>query len=83
MNFNQTDFDTTPDGTTVVATRWREDEGLRERFQEVVAIDASGELRMLAEDEASYRNPACGPDDRWVVAVRWGLSTPDDPADKM
>ena len=32
-SLDQTDFDITPDGTTVVATRWREDEGLRERFQ--------------------------------------------------
>ena len=80
---DQTDFDITPDGRTVVATRWREDEVLRERFQELVAINAaSGEVRVLAEDEASYRSPACSPDGRWIVAVRWGLSTPEGPADK-
>jgi dipeptidyl aminopeptidase/acylaminoacyl peptidase len=82
-SLDQTDFDVVPDGSTVVATRWREEEGLRERFQELVAIDAaSGEVRVLAGDEASYMNPACSPDGRWVVAVRWGLSTPKDAADK-
>ena len=76
-------FDITPDGSTIVTTRWREDEGLRERFQELVAVDAAtGETRVLAGDEASYRDPACSPDGNLVVAVRWGLSTPDDPADK-
>jgi dipeptidyl aminopeptidase/acylaminoacyl peptidase len=76
-------FDITPDGSTIVTTRWREDEGLRERFQELVAVDAAtGETRVLAGDEASYRDPACSPDGNLVVAVRWGLSTPGDPADK-
>jgi dipeptidyl aminopeptidase/acylaminoacyl peptidase len=82
-SLDQTDFDIFSDGSTVVATRWREEEGLRERFQELLAIGAArGEVRVLAGDEASYRNPACSPDGRWVVAVRWGLSTPKDPADK-
>ena len=80
---DQTDFNVTPDGSTVVATRWREDERLRERFQELVAVNAaSGEVRVLAGNEASYRSPACSPDGRWVVAVRWGLSAPEAPANK-
>ena len=82
-SLDQTDFDITPDGTTVVGTRWREDEGLHEKFQELVAIDAaSGKVRVLAGDEASYSDPACSPDGRRVVAVRWGLSTPEAPADE-
>jgi len=80
---DQTDLDITPDGSTVVATRWREEEGLRQRFQELVAVEAaSGEVRVLAGDEASYADPACSPDGRRVVAVRWGLSTPEEPADQ-
>jgi dipeptidyl aminopeptidase/acylaminoacyl peptidase len=82
-SLDQADFDVTPDGSTVVATSWREDEGLRERFQELVAIDtSSGKVRVLAGDEASYRNPVCSSDGRWVVAIRWGLSTPEEPADE-
>ena len=75
-------FEVTPDGTTIVATRLREDKENRERFEELVSIDASsGETRVLAGDEASYSSPACSPDGRHAVAVRWGLSTPDEPAD--
>jgi dipeptidyl aminopeptidase/acylaminoacyl peptidase len=82
-SLDQTDFDITPDGSTVVATRWREAGGLRQRFQELVAVDvASGEVRVLAGDEASYADPACSPDGRRVAAVRWGLSTPEEPADQ-
>jgi dipeptidyl aminopeptidase/acylaminoacyl peptidase len=82
-SLDQTDFDIFSDGSAVVATRWRDEEGLRERFQELLAIDAAcGEVRVLAGDEACYRSPACSPDGRWVVAVRWGLSTPEGPADK-
>ena len=74
-------FDITPDGSTVVATRVREDKENRERFDELISIDAaSGETRVLAEDDASYSSPACSPDGRHAVAVRRGLSTPDEPA---
>ena len=75
-------FDITPDGSTVVATRLREEKEKRERFEELISVDtASGETRVLAGDEASYSSPACSPDGRHAVAVRWGLSAPDDPAD--
>ena len=80
---DDTAFDVTPDGSTVVTSRWREDEELRQRFTELVAIDAaSGEARVLTHDDASYTDPACALDGRHAVAVRWGLSTPERAADK-
>lgn len=76
-------FDLTPDARTVVTSRWRETEDPRERTLELVAIDtASGEQHVLAGGDAWYGSPTCGPDGRSVVAVRSGIPTPEEVADK-
>jgi len=75
-------FDITPDGSTVVATRWSDPEDVAGRVMELVAVDAaSGGVRTLAGD-AWYSSPRCSPDGRRVVAVREERSGPGRPGDR-
>jgi dipeptidyl aminopeptidase/acylaminoacyl peptidase len=73
-------FDISADGTTVVASFWREGGDPRERYQDLVAVDvAFGQRRIVARDDAWFEAPACSPDGRWVAAVRTTRATPEQP----
>lgn len=77
----EAEFDVSADGTTVVTT-WNVPEpgALRPGL---VAIDvASGERRMLAEEEEfEYSGPTISPDGTLVAALRKSRTTPTDPPD--
>jgi dipeptidyl aminopeptidase/acylaminoacyl peptidase len=80
-SFDNAAFDITPDGSTVVATRWRQDDEW-ERYTDLIAIAAgSGEVRELAREDAMYNSPVCSPDGRLAVAVRREKSTPQQAGD--
>lgn len=75
-------FDLTPDGRTLITTRWSETDDPLRRVLNLVAVDVeSGAVRVLADDDAWYGSPACSPDGRYAVAVRQGRSTPERVAD--
>ncbi len=74
-------FDVTPDGTTVVASVWREGTDPRDRYRDLVAVDTStGQRRVIASGDAWFEAPACSPDGRWVVCLRESKATPDEAA---
>jgi dipeptidyl aminopeptidase/acylaminoacyl peptidase len=78
-SLDDTGFDITPDGRTVVASVWRQ-EGAdpRDRFRDLVAVDTTaGERRVLATGEYWFDAPACSPDGRWVAALRGTPATPE------
>ncbi len=81
---DQSTFDVTPNGATVVASRAQDDADVRNRsLSELVAVDvATGEQRVLSSGNYSYESPACSPDGRWVVAIRAERSTPDRAGDQ-
>ncbi len=75
------EYDVSPDGTTI-ATTWGIPErgGLRTA---VAVIDvASGERRVLVDDEDyEHGNPRFSPDGQRIAIVREKRSTPEDPGD--
>jgi dipeptidyl aminopeptidase/acylaminoacyl peptidase len=75
-------YDITPDGTTVVA-EWRVAEIGAVRST-LVAIDvATGERRLLVDDEEhEYVAPAVSPDGTLVAAIQEAMTTPSDPPDR-
>ena len=75
---DQVSFDVTADGRTVVTGLWREGTDPRDRYLDLVAVDAAGGApRTLAAEDAWFESPKCSPDGRWVVAVRESRATPD------
>jgi len=74
---DETGFDVTPDGATVVTT-WITG-GVLDHVVDLVAIDvASGERRVLASEPGVYHfSPACSPDGRWVAFTRQTTGSPD------
>ncbi|MCA3747780.1 MAG: S9 family peptidase [Rubrobacter sp.] len=75
-------YDISPDGSTVVATRWSDHGDLAERVMALVAVAPStGRLRTLAGD-AWYSSPRCSPDGRRVAVVREERSVPGRPGDR-
>jgi dipeptidyl aminopeptidase/acylaminoacyl peptidase len=76
--FDETGFDVTPDGRTVVTTMWRQVEDPLQRFQDLVAIDtATREVRVLTGGDAYFDSPACSPDGRYVACIRTTAATPE------
>ncbi|SFN62305.1 Dipeptidyl aminopeptidase/acylaminoacyl peptidase [Pseudonocardia ammonioxydans] len=75
---DETAFDVSPDGATVV-TGWNRAYGHGSRRPGVVAIDvAGGEHRdLLFDDGHEYGDPRISPDGHTVVVARERLSTPD------
>ncbi len=76
-------FDVSPDGATVVSSRWNDTESPTERRLILVAIDTgTGEERTLADDAGAwYSSPAISPDGRRVAAAREAKSVPEEPGD--
>ena len=71
-------FDVTPDGSTVVTGMWRNTDDPRDRYLDLVAVDAAGgDRRVLAAADGYFEAPACSPDGRWVVSVRESKATPE------
>jgi dipeptidyl aminopeptidase/acylaminoacyl peptidase len=73
-------FDVTPDGNTLV-TGWTISLGRGERRSRLIAIDAaSGDQRVLADEEdVSFAVPAVSPDGRLVACIRLEEATYDTP----
>ncbi|MGH3666571.1 MAG: S9 family peptidase, partial [Egibacteraceae bacterium] len=72
-------FHVTPDGGTVVTTRWNDAEDLRDRRLDLVALDATtGEEHVLAADRSWHWSPSCSPDGSHVVCLREVDTTPGD-----
>lgn len=76
-------FDVSPDGSTVVSSRWNDTESPTERRLFLVAIETeTGETRTLADDEnAWFSSPKFSPDGESIVASREEISTPEEPGD--
>ena len=79
---DHTDYDLSADGSTLVAS-WSVAEPLGSSRSTLVVIDvATGERRVLADDEAyEYEGPQLSPDGTRVVCTRVRRSTPEDPGD--
>ena len=77
-HLDQTSFDVTPDGATVVAG-WVEDSDPVARRTELVAIDTTtADRRVLASEEGvDFGGARCSPDGRWVVCQRSEHGTRD------
>jgi dipeptidyl aminopeptidase/acylaminoacyl peptidase len=75
---DEASFSLTPDGSTVVTT-WQPHEVVPNPRTQLVAIDAAtGERRMLLDDQASSVDQvACAPDGRSVVCQRVWHATPE------
>ncbi len=82
LDGEDTSWDITPDGRTVV-TVWMVAEPAGSQRATLVAIDvATGERRVLADDpEHEYSSPEVSPDGRQVAVVSFRRSSPDDPGD--
>ena len=75
-------FDITPDGRTVVTSRWRDGTDPRDRYLDLVAVEtATGVSRVIAAEDAWFESPACSPDGKWVVAIRESKATPNKATD--
>ncbi|MDY7087874.1 MAG: prolyl oligopeptidase family serine peptidase [Actinomycetota bacterium] len=79
---NESDWDLSPDGRTVVAT-WAVAEQAGSLRTTVVAIDvATGERRVIAADAGhDYESPRVSPDGATVAFTAVSVSTPDEPSD--
>jgi dipeptidyl aminopeptidase/acylaminoacyl peptidase len=87
------DLRVTPDGATVVCVREVHGEGEAENQIVALAIDGSGEPRVLASGRDFYSFPRLSPDGRWLAWTCWGhpnmpwdgtelwLAPLDDPGD--
>ena len=82
LDGEDTVWEVTPDGRTVVAT-WTVAERAGSERITVVAIDvATGERRALADDpDSDYAEPRISPDGTRVAVVGRRRSSPDDPGD--
>ena len=78
------DYHLSDDGSVLVTT-WSVQEPLGARRSTLVAIDvATGERRVLADDERSeYHGPRVSPDGSRVACLRELRSTPEDPGDRQ
>ncbi|CAN5649885.1 S9 family peptidase [soil metagenome] len=76
-------FDISPDGATVVSSRWNDTEAPTKRRLILIAIDTeTGKERILADDpDAWYSSPAISPDGKLAAAIREEKSTPEGPGD--
>src|SRR6266511_1009702 len=77
---DETSFELTPDGATIVTT-WEIDDDVRNPRAQLVAIDVgTGERRVLVDDpESTLGQVACSPDGRLVACQRIWPGTPDEP----
>jgi dipeptidyl aminopeptidase/acylaminoacyl peptidase len=77
---DETSFELTPDGATIVTT-WETDDDVRNPRAQLVAIDVgTGERRVLVDDpESTLGQVACSPDGRLVACQRIWPGTPDEP----
>jgi dipeptidyl aminopeptidase/acylaminoacyl peptidase len=78
---DQGELTLSPDGTTVVFTRWLDEDDPTVRFMEVVAL-SDGQEQVLAGGAHYYTHPRVSPDGRHVVVVQEPRSTPEEPADQ-
>jgi dipeptidyl aminopeptidase/acylaminoacyl peptidase len=80
---DHTSYELSADGSTLVAS-WSVAEPLGSTRSAVVVIDvASGERRVLADDEAyEFDGPHLSPDGTRVVCTRVTRSTPEDPGNQ-
>ncbi len=78
FTFEETGFDISPDGRTIVATR-RVPGTFPETLDDLVAYDVeTGAARQLTTGDAAYHEPAISPDGRHVAAVRYSYATPQE-----
>jgi dipeptidyl aminopeptidase/acylaminoacyl peptidase len=86
-DLERTNFDVTPDGTAVVATRWQDAPDPRDRVTDLVVLPfdggSAGTPRVLVSDgRVHHDTPACSPDGSQVVCVRETHGSPDEPVDE-
>ncbi len=79
--FLEADFDTSPDGKTVI-TSWGDWSKPPATPQDLVAIDvATGKQRKLTNGDAYWHFPRFSPDGKWIACLRSAFGSADVAAD--